>query len=243
MKKFCNLPINILSERDFFDWKKNDFKHYCTLNAQIIRLSNEDKKMYNIVNGTYNSIDGTWPFWVFKVLNKTTAVKKISGSDYLPRIIERCLNLEKRIFFLGGTDVSNQKVVNDINFRKSGLAEFFSGPIESYPFSDLTQSIIIQRIENFRPEILIVSYGAPKQEFWISDNAVWLKEAGIRAAYGLGGSVDMMFTPRLKAPTIVSRLGLESIWRIIAQPLYKKRWKRLFYSVGFFKFIFSSNFE
>jgi N-acetylglucosaminyldiphosphoundecaprenol N-acetyl-beta-D-mannosaminyltransferase len=180
--------------------------------------------------------------WCYRLVHKGVKVDKISGSDYLPKIIERCLKRQKRIFFLGGAEIPTKNLVDNINFRFSGLAAYFCGEIEAYPFSEQSQKIIAEHIKEFKPEVLIVSYGAPKQEFWISDNSGWMKEVGIRAAYGLGGSVDMMFTPRLKAPTIVSRLGLEIIWRIIAQPLDKKRWKRLFYSVGFFKYIFSSKF-
>ena len=241
MEKFCNLIINVLQPDDFLRWDE-EFKHYCTLNAQIIRLANEDERLLEIVNNSWNTIDGTWPLWCFRAVNIKTKVTKISGSDYLPKIIDRCLKLGNRIFFLGGTEIPTKNLVEDINSKMEGLADYYCGIIEDYPFSEKSQKIITQRIKDFEPNILIVSYGAPKQEFWISDNSGWIKEVGIRAAYGLGGSVDMMFTPRLKAPTIVSRLGLEIIWRIIAQPLDKKRWKRLFYSFGFFKYIFTSKF-
>ena len=239
--KFCNIEVNVFNEGDFLNWDK-EWKHFCTLNAQIIRLANENKSLYSTVQKTFNSIDGTWPLWVFRILYPDVQLKKVSGSDYLPKIIDKCVKLEKRIFFLGGTEIPTKKLIESININKKDLADYFCGKIESYPFSEKSQKIIIQRIKEFRPEILIVSYGAPKQEFWISDNADWLKETGIQAAYGLGGSVDMTFKPMLKAPMIVSKFGLEIIWRILLQPLDKKRWKRLFYSMGFFKYIFSSRF-
>ena len=96
--KFCNIPINVFNNDNFLNWD-DGYKHYCTLNAQIIRLANENEKLFNIVQKTNNSIDGTWPYWAFRIFTLKKNINKVSGSDMLPFIIRKCIKENKRVFF------------------------------------------------------------------------------------------------------------------------------------------------
>lgn len=56
--KYCNLNINIKNKKDLFEIDNEKIKCIVTLNAQIIRLANTNKDLYDFVNSNYATIDG-----------------------------------------------------------------------------------------------------------------------------------------------------------------------------------------
>ena len=73
------------------------------------------------------------------------------------------------------------------------------------------------------PAIVLVGFGAPKQERWISHHADAVPTA--RIMIGVGGSFDIWADERRRAPTFLRRLGLEWAWRLAIEP---RRWPRIF---------------
>ncbi len=69
-------------------------------------------------------------------------------------------------------------------------------------------------------DILFVAYGFPKQEEWIYEN---LEQLPVKAAMGVGGAFDYLSGDVMRAPRFLRRLGLEWLFRLIAQPW---RWTR-----------------
>lgn len=232
--KFCNVPINIHEKKDFVDFEPKKFKHYCTLNAQFFRLANEDKKVFEILNQTANTLDGRLPHLLNKIVNKDFLVDKISGSDMIQTILKKAVNEDKKVYLLGGEEKYIEKTKNMFN---SKLLDGFSPPFQNYPFEKIVDEEIKNKIRLFKPEIILVFFGAPKQEFWIYDNREWLASLGVKVAYGLGGSLEMIHNKLKKAPSFISFIGLEIIWRIIVDPFNKSRYKRLIYSFGFIRYI------
>jgi N-acetylglucosaminyldiphosphoundecaprenol N-acetyl-beta-D-mannosaminyltransferase len=73
------------------------------------------------------------------------------------------------------------------------------------------------------PAVVLVGFGAPKQERWISRHADALPSA--RIMIGIGGSFDMWADELRRAPVFLRRLGLEWAWRLALEP---RRWPRMF---------------
>lgn len=64
-------------------------------------------------------------------------------------------------------------------------------------------------------DIVLVAYGAPKQEIWIAEN----KDAlGAKLLVGVGGTFDMLSGRLKRAPGWVQSLNLEWLWRFLQQP-------------------------
>ena len=68
--------------------------------------------------------------------------------------------------------------------------------------------------------MLLVAYGAPKQEFWLDRN---LGALGIPVGIGVGGVFDYLSGAVQRAPLWVRRLHFEWCYRLISQPW---RWRR-----------------
>ena len=239
MNYFCKIPVNINSKEEFFKiiFDKN-FSQIVTLNAQIITLANENSEYLKILNKSFNCIDGQVPFLIYKFLNdKIKHIEKISGSVVIYDLFKRAAEKKLKIFFLGSDISTNLNAVKFYDDISPGKSFGYSNDFENYPFSKKTSNIIRTKITESKPDIIIVAYGAPKQELWISDNTSYLKSIGVIAACGLGGSLDMLSNKKLKSPEIISKLGLESIYRIISDPLNINRYKRLIFSFKFFSYL------
>jgi N-acetylglucosaminyldiphosphoundecaprenol N-acetyl-beta-D-mannosaminyltransferase len=78
-------------------------------------------------------------------------------------------------------------------------------------------------VAEFAPAIVLVGFGAPKQERWIERHAGAVPTA--RIMIGVGGSFDMWADERRRAPAFLRRLGLEWAWRLAIEP---RRWTRIF---------------
>jgi len=69
-------------------------------------------------------------------------------------------------------------------------------------------------------DVLLVAYGAPKQELWLDRN---LAALGIPVGIGVGGVFNYLSGDAPRAPAWLRRLHLEWLHRLISQPW---RWRR-----------------
>ena len=76
-------------------------------------------------------------------------------------------------------------------------------------------------IEETRPHIVLVAYGAPAQELWIDRN---LRGVAPVVGIGVGGTLDYLAGRIPRAPALLRRVGLEWLYRLARQPW---RWRRM----------------
>ncbi len=69
-------------------------------------------------------------------------------------------------------------------------------------------------IRRFRPHILFVCLGFPKQESWIASR----KDVFSFPCLALGGSLDVFAGRLRRAPLLFRRAGLEWLWRSLCEP-------------------------
>src|SRR6185503_11284770 len=81
----------------------------------------------------------------------------------------------------------------------------------------------IARIARSGARAVAVAYGAPAQTAWIERNRAALEDAGVRIAIGVGGSLDYLAGYARRAPEWAQRLGLEWLFRLIAEPWRLRR--------------------
>jgi N-acetylglucosaminyldiphosphoundecaprenol N-acetyl-beta-D-mannosaminyltransferase len=162
--------------------------------------------------------------------------EKLPGSDIIYDFCELAKKNSLKIFLLGGKEKSNKIAVQFIQDRYKIAIDGYSPSFEEYPFSNSFNKSCIDRIQLFKPEILFVGFGAPKQEYWIDDHKVALSEIGVEYAIGCGGTFDFVSGSIKRAPVFIQRIGLEGLYRFFREP-NKARFKRLADSLRFFKYI------
>jgi len=200
----------------------NNGHYIVTANPEIAVLARKDQKFRDIVNGADLVVpDGIGLVFASKIISQRESLnERIQGIDLIYKIAKNFDNPAQkiRIFFLGargeGAKLAAQKIKK--NFSHIQIAGFFAGDA-----SEEGDRVAVSIINQSKPNILFVAYGAPRQEKWIARNLK--KVPDVRLAIGVGGAFDMISGRIARAPRWMREAGLEWLWRLIQQPWRIKR--------------------
>ena len=92
-------------------------------------------------------------------------------------------------------------------------------------FADTMDTIIAARIKQSGANLLLVAFGNPTQEIWISRN---LPTTGCRLAFAVGALFDFASEGVSRAPAWMQARGLEWLFRLMQEP--GRLWRR--YLIG-----------
>lgn len=234
---FCNIDFNIFNKSALFQRMDSETKCITTVNAQIIVLANTDKRYMDYINSNYVTFDGEIPLKEARKFSKEFyTAEKLPGSEIVYDFCEYAKKNNLKVFFLGGYENSNKLAVEKIHKDYGIEIEGFSPKYETYPFSKKFVDSCLKRIEAYRPDIIFVGFGAPKQEYFIEDNIQFFKKIGVKYLIGSGGTFEFVSGRIKRAPVWISKIGLESFYRFFKEISFV-RLKRIIYSFRFFKYI------
>jgi N-acetylglucosaminyldiphosphoundecaprenol N-acetyl-beta-D-mannosaminyltransferase len=150
-----------------------------------------------------------------------------------------------RLYFLGGTGkeaglaaLKLGKTYKNLSIKYSAgpMLNVFGQPVTEKDIS--LQSDIVKEINLFKPNILVVAFGNPKQEIWIKTH---LPHLNTNIALTVGGAFRQVAGLVKDTPPILEKLGMEWLWRGIQEPT---RIKRLMKAVFIFPLkVFASRFK
>ncbi len=167
--------------------------------------------------------DGKPLIWISK-LTGSPIKEKISGSDLFPRICEMAARKGYRIFILGAAEGIAAKAAENLKGKNPGLkiAGVYSPPIG---FEQDTKELhkIAGIIKTAEPDILAVSLGSPKGEKFIYRH---LREYNIPLCISIGAAIDFEAGNVKRAPSWMSDMGFEWLFRITQDPkrLARRYW-------------------
>lgn len=218
--------------------KESDtIKHVVTVNAQFIIEAEHNKRLRDIINSNYATIDGQIVYYLLKRKYKTAEFEKIAGSDFIYDVCTFAQSNKERVFLLGGKESANTTAIEKLKKMYGIEVDGYSPPYSPYPFSDEQNQIIRQKIEAFQPHYLFVGFGIFKQEFWIDDHMEILNNTGVKLAVGCGGTFEFVSGELKRAPLFIQKIGMEGLFRLITQPQWY-RLKRLLTAAKVLKYIF-----
>jgi N-acetylglucosaminyldiphosphoundecaprenol N-acetyl-beta-D-mannosaminyltransferase len=231
--QFANLKFRGLRREELL---KDDgrLKLIVTVNAEIIVEANRDKRLSNIINDNFATLDGQWPYVLARWRTGCKDIEKISGSDFVYDLCDMAAIRGYRVFLLGARPEINQIAQQRLRSRYGVLVAGYSPAMHPYPLSDDMDREILRQITTYRPAVLIVAFGAPKQEFWLEQHRSELENAGVGWALGAGGSLDFVAGVLPRAPVFLQRAGLEGLWRLALQP--KLRFFRILRGLRFLQY-------
>ena len=201
-----------------FEWSGRP-RFVTTLNAELILLARRNPDFRNFLRHNIITVDGQWTLWAARwKLRDRVAVAKQSGYDLLHVAATACARDGRRLFVLGASTEANARAVERLAAEHGCRADGFSPPFAAFPFPEPVDALIRAEVAAARPDVLVVGFGAPKQEFWARDHAAWLSELGVSYVLFLGGAIDMVAGKFQRAPRLVRHLGLESPYRLAQSP-------------------------
>lgn len=215
--QFANLTFRGLRREQLLR-DEPELKIVVTVNAEIIFAANHDPVLADIINRNWATLDGQWPYLLARRRTGRKDIEKISGSDFVYELCETAAKREWRVFLLGASPEVNRQAVARLGSQYGVDIAGTSPPPIPVPFDEEINREALQQFESFRPHILVVALGSPKQELFLDRNADALRRMGVRIAIGAGGTLDFIAGTLKRAPRFVQQAGLESIWRVAQQP-------------------------
>ena len=187
-----------------------------TPNAEIGYEALHDAQFRALLNGAELVLpDGAGVVLAAK-LRKTPLKQKVAGVDFADRLLGVLAETGKTLYLLGGkpgiAELAAQKMVE----KHPGLR--ICGTADGY-FKEAT--LVIEKINAVKPDVLFVCVGAPKQEIFMNAHR---DELDVRLMAGLGGSLDAFAGTVKRAPKWMIRCNLEWLYRLVKEP---KRFGRM----------------
>lgn len=113
----------------------------------------------------YLVLDGVY-FALASILLQGKNIKRNQGPEVFYHFINRLNNQKGKAFFLGSSESTLHKIVNRAKKEYPNInIETYSPPFKP-EFSNEENSQMIEKINDFRPDILFIGMTCPKQEKW-----------------------------------------------------------------------------
>jgi N-acetylglucosaminyldiphosphoundecaprenol N-acetyl-beta-D-mannosaminyltransferase len=153
-------------------------------NLDLISVDNETAKVINTIspnsygittkdkvfdqalkNSDYLVLDGVY-FALASILLKGKNIKRNQGPDVFNHFINKIITEKKRVFFLGSTAETLEKIKSKLTNNHPDIAiDCYSPPFkDEFTADDDLQ--MVEAVNNFNPDILFIGMTCPKQEKW-----------------------------------------------------------------------------
>lgn len=137
-----------------------------TISPNSYGISTKDVEFENsLKNSDYLALDGVY-FAIASLLLQGKNIKRNQGPDVFYHFINRLNEKKGKAFFLGSSQSSLQKIKARANVEYPNISiEYFSPPYKT-EFSTEDNTLMVENINKFQPDILFVGMTCPKQEKW-----------------------------------------------------------------------------
>ena len=159
-------------------------------------------------------VDGTPVLWASRLL-RTPLPAKISGSDLVMPLMRRAAERGHRVYFLGGAEGVAELAKSKLEAALPGIRIVGTDASRIDVNQPLETDEVVQRIRRAEPDLVLVALGAPKQELWSFTRTELLKPAVL---IGVGASLDFVAGIQKRAPSWMSKAGLEWLYRLAQEP-------------------------
>lgn len=148
--------------------------------------------------------------------------ERVAGSDLVPALFDRqmtfqsAMNRPLRVFFLGagpGVAVRAAHLTHQ-RWRQVDVVGTYSPPL-GFERDTLEGQRILQRIAESKPDLLLVGFGAPKQELWVERHASQIQA---KVALCVGATIDFLAGEKSRSPLWMRENGLEWLHRLGSEP-------------------------
>jgi N-acetylglucosaminyldiphosphoundecaprenol N-acetyl-beta-D-mannosaminyltransferase len=194
-------------------------RHIVTVNPEYIVAAQRDPAFAAVLRGSaLATADGVGVVLAARLLGLPYG-PRVTGVDLVEGVAgiadERC-----RMFLLGAAPGVAELAAERLSARhpRIHLVGCYSGSPDASEFPEIER-----RIAETQPTVLLVAFGHPRQDLWISEYRETLAAHGILLSAGVGGAFDYLSGRVRRSPRWLRRLGLEWLYRLVFQPW---RWRR-----------------
>ncbi len=165
--------------------------------------------------------DGMPIVWASRLLGQPLP-EKVSGSDLVTPLVQRAAERGWRVFLLGGAEGIAAVAASNMKLVAPGLEIVgTSSPRINLDEPPERRAAVVEAVRATSPDLVLVAFGAPKQELFIAEVREALRPAVL---LGIGASLDFLAGVVPRAPAWMSKHGLEWAFRLAREP--RRLWRR-----------------
>jgi N-acetylglucosaminyldiphosphoundecaprenol N-acetyl-beta-D-mannosaminyltransferase len=193
-------------------------RQICTANPEFVMAAQHDAVFREVLNAADLVLpDGVGLLWAAR-WQGSRLPERVAGSDLIYRIAELAGQHGWRLYFLGAAEGVAERAAARLQALYPGWR--LAGALAGSPHPAEAEAIVAD-IQQARPDVLMVAYGAPAQDLWIARHRAKLN---VPVSLGVGGAFVFVAGVAERAPSWMQRLGLEWLHRLVRQPW---RWRRI----------------
>lgn len=157
---------------------------------------------------------------------------RVTGADLVPALAATAARRQLRVAFVGGAEGVGAEAGRRLQAENPDLQIVLTvSPAMGFQDGDEADLQLMQQLRFTRPDIVVVCFGAPRQELWIDAHAPALPGTMF---LGAGASLDFVAGRQRRAPQIFQSLGIEWVHRLVTN--FGRLWRR--YLVQDSQFVF-----
>ena len=244
MIKFLDVEISNLPKEEVLrkikEWLNSRSFHYITTpNPEMIVDAQTNHEFKNIHNNADLTLPDGFGLVLWAYIRGLGKINRISGADICWDVLAMAQELNKKVFLLGAKPGVAKKAaqqiekelpkINIVGAESGGKLAKTNGKWEF-------DANLIETINQFSPDILLIGRGHPHQEYFMSDFRNELPS--VKLAMGIGGTFDFISGAIKRAPKFLRIIGLEWVWRLFREP---KRFSRIYKALIIFSLLALKN--
>ena len=191
------------------------------LNAHNANIAYADPVFAEALDDFLILPDGIGVDLAAKLLYGAPFPDNLNGTDFVPAFLQAS-TAPLTVGLLGATRVNAEAA--SVKLAALAVQHRFVVIHDGY-FSAADEATIVDRIEDLRPDVLLVAMGVPRQELWIARH---IDARHCTLPIAVGALLDFLSGAVPRAPLWMRRLRLEWLFRLVVEP--GRLWRR--YVVG-----------
>jgi exopolysaccharide biosynthesis WecB/TagA/CpsF family protein len=196
-------------------------------NVHTVNLASDDPSYKQVLQSADLVLnDGKGVMLGAKLLGKSLP-QDLNGNFFSPFVLREAAARSWPVFFYGAKPGVAERAAHRLAARFSGLN--IVGTSDGYVQPD-DMPTLIDKIKASGATLVMVALGNPGQERWLAEH---LTATGANLGIGVGAFFDFQAGEIDRAPSWMSTIGLEWVYRLVKEP--KRMWKR--YLVGNPRFV------
>ena len=194
--------------------------------ATVNEIAGNEEYRRAINNADLLNIDGMSVVWALRCLGYKVP-ERVATPDLADDVLTMAEKEGFSVFLLGAKEAILLKCIANLMARMPSI--IIAGHQHGY-YDQGEDSYIIEKINEARPDILLIGMSSPKKELMCEK---YRSELNAKYILGVGGYFDILAGYTRRAPKWMQNIGMEWFFRFIQEP--RRMWRR--YLLGIFKFM------
>lgn len=189
----------------------------------IVQFETDNEAREIFQNAQFIVADGMPLVWLSRIISKNRSLpERINGTNLMFKLCEVAPRQGISVAFVGGRIGAAEMAGKAMIKKIPGLnvVTTYCPPFGFESNADETSKLVLL-INQWKPDILFLGVGTPKQEKWAAKNRDSLNVGAILC---IGASIEFAAGLVLRAPVWMQNIGLEWLWRLLMEP--RRLWRR-----------------